>query len=273
MTPDQHGEKALKANRTPVFTAVSSFVVVLILLCSGSASNAQESLSSLKDETFRMAMNRPVDSPYYIWTNRVYSEIFSRLDIEFELLSFPFRRASAMVEEGFMDGEAGRIFDYKRSHPNLFRVGEPTFLLTLGAYAKYQSITLDNWDALERSSYKIGYPMGVKICENNLIPLIPQGRLTSVKNAKIGLKMLQDGRVDVYVDDINAVEPMLRTAETDYGKGIYFAGIMTQEPLYLYVSEKHRALIPKLNKAIKAVKDEGLVVKYYYEAFGRPHPE
>ncbi len=36
----------------------------------------------------------------------------------------------------------------------------------------------------------------------------------------------------------------------------------------MYVHKKHKALIPKLTEAIKAVKSEGLIEQYRRTAFG-----
>ena len=80
--------------------------------------------------------------------------------------------------------------------------------------------------------------------------------------------MAASGRIDLYVDDMNSVNPILYNNEYNLEDKIHVAGIMEEVPLYMYVHKKHRSLIPKLEDAIKEVKSEGLIGKYNKIAFG-----
>ena len=243
-----------------------TFMSVMLLAESG---KCQETVSAHKENIFLMSINRPEGSPLYRWVELIYAEVFRRLNIKLEVTYQPLKRASVEANSGKVDGEPARIHAYGASYPNLIRVEEPIFSMSVIAYTADPSISgLSGWESLRNTEYNVGYPHGMKICENNLSKVVKAERLFNVTETVHGLRMAASGRIDLYVDDMNSVNPILYNNEYNLEDKIHVAGIMEEVPLYMYVHKKHRSLIPKLEDAIKEVKSEGLIGKYNKIAFG-----
>ena len=248
-------------------------MTVLIIFTAGmfvpENGKCQETVSENKENIFLMSINRPEGSPLYKWVELIYTEVFRRLNIKLEVMYHPLKRASIEANLGRVDGEPARIYAYGASYPNLVRVEESVFSMSVISYTADPSTSgLSDWESLRNTEYKVGYPKGMKICENNLLKVVKAERLFKVTETSHGLRMLAAGRIDLYVDDLNSANPILLNNEYDLKDKIHVAGIMEEVPLYMYVHKKHRSLIPKLEYAIKAVKSEGFIGKYNKIAFG-----
>ncbi|MCP4304396.1 MAG: hypothetical protein GY788_05860 [bacterium] len=201
-----------------------------------------------------------------------YTEIFRRLALPLTTEYYPLKRASEEADAGRIDGEGGRIITYGKSFQNLARVEEPVFMMSVIAYAADPSISdLNGWESLKTFEGLVESPRGMKISEINLSNVVKAEKLSTITEASQALRKLAINRIDLYVDDMNAVAPILLNPEYDLydlqGK-IHVAGIMEEVPLYMYVHKKHQALAPKLSEVIKMVKSEGLIEQYRQTAFG-----
>ena len=197
-----------------------------------------------------------------------FNEAFARLGYGFELHAFPSERALTESNAGRMDGEAGRIqFDaaLAATYPNLVEVNEPTFFVTIGAYAADASIRLNGWTDLADKQLVIGYPRGIKVTERRLVGHVDTKYLQGVNNIRQGLKMLRIGRIDVLVGLKTSVESVLGEAAF-VDSGIVSAGIMEVVPVFPYLHKKHYALAPRLAAVLKAMKKDGTLDRLAEEA-------
>lgn len=188
-----------------------------------------------------------------------FNEAFGRLGYEFELHAFPSERALAESNAGRMDGEAGRIqFDstLAAKYPNLIEVDEPTFFVTVGAYAPDASIRLNGWRDLADKHLVIGYPRGLKVIERRLVGHVDAKYLHGLNNIRQGLMMLRHNRIDVLVGLQTSVESVLDEAEF-VNSGIALAGIIEVAPVFPYLHKKHHALAPQLASVLRAMKKDG----------------
>jgi len=236
-----------------------------------SAENAecQETVSTLKNNTFLMAINRPETEPYYKWIELIYKEVFGRIGIKLKTQYYALKRASYEANKGRVDGEPARIYGYATSYPNLIRIEESVFPITVTAYTAEPSVSrLKGWESLRNTEYLVEYPRGMKICENNLLKVIKAELLSDITEASQGLRKLAIGRIHIYVDDMHAVIPVLQNEEYNLKDKVRIAGIMEEIPLFMYVHKKHSALAPKLAETIKAVRSEGLIEQYRKTVFG-----
>lgn len=51
--------------------------------------------------------------PVQYWFLKIYTEALSRMDIPLEYRILPAKRASLYTDQGVLDGELSRVFDYK----------------------------------------------------------------------------------------------------------------------------------------------------------------
>ena len=127
--------------------------------------------------------------------------------------------------------------------------------MVVAAYKSNTTIPdLKGWESLKNGDYRIEYPRGMKICENNLLKMIKPDRLTSIKDTAGGLGRLILKRTDLYIDDVNSVTPLLQLTRNKYQGQIQQAGIMTKVPLYMFVHKQNEFLIPDLTRTIKTIK-------------------
>lgn len=204
------------------------------------------------------------NSFYGRWLFLIYTEAFRRLGYDFQYDGYPGARAPVMAENGDVDGEIYRSADYAKVTKNLIRVGEPHFLASYGAYAVKPGITLDGWKSLKKTDYRVEYRRGSKQPEAALTAIIKPENLSSITTAEQGLKKLIAGRTDVYVDTVYVVaETQSRLNSTGFpANKVYQAGIMVSENTYVYMHKKHSALVPKIAKVLKEMKQEGLIEHY-----------
>ncbi len=227
-----------------------------------------QKVSTLKHNTFRMAMSRPEGTPLYKRVELIYKEIFRRLNINLTFEHYPFKRASKEVNSGRADGEPSRIRSYGASYPNLVRVDEPIYYMIVAAYKANPSIpVLNGWKDLKNTDYRVEYPRGMKICEINLSKVVKSERLSTITKTSQGLQKLAIGRIDIYIDDEASIAPVLNNKKFELKGKIHTAGIMQKTPLYMYIHKKHKNLIPKLEASIRDLKSEGLIEHFTKVAF------
>ena len=188
----------------------------------------------------------------------IYSEVFRRLDMELVYDVYPPKRASWMAEHGELDGEIGRAFDYQDSHPNLIRIEEPIFSVTLSAFAVEPITALNGWNSLKATGYRVGYRSGYTVTEDKLSNVLPKDKLSGVAESIHGLRKLSVSRTDVYVDIKEHIERILKLKEFD-GIGITNVGEMEVMKVYGYLHKRHKDLVPRIAAMLKVLKREGVI--------------
>jgi hypothetical protein len=239
-------------------------LVALIMACLALPSTAQcREAPSLPPKPFVLAMIRPENDFLGKWWRLIYTEMFRRLGTPLEFRDYPSLRASAEIDAGRVDGEPGRIRDYRDSHPNLILIDEPLFALNFTAFAASPSIPrLASWEDLKGSPYRVAFNRGIKICELNLPRVVARERLTSVTDPIQGIKQLVAGHIDLYVDQESGILTLLRDPPFRGGP-VRKVGVMAKDYVYPYVHRKHADLAPRMKSVLKALKKEGLIERYH----------
>lgn len=248
---------------------------IIILCCTifilSSAGNGfcQKDHGDFDERPFVMAINRPEGSSAYTYLNMLYTEIFKRLEIPLSMQYIPLKRGAFEMASGRFDGETSRIHAYGNAHPDLIRVTDYLYSTDVSAYATETTIaSLNGWQSLVGTDYKVEYPRGVILSEINLKKVVDPNKLTSIVTAEQGLRRLLLNRTDIYIDDDLLVLPLLIGSEEFNNGKVHKVGPMASVPLYMYIHQKNSALEPRLSKVIKEVRDEGLMGKYRKIVFG-----
>ncbi|MCP3892916.1 MAG: amino acid ABC transporter substrate-binding protein [Desulfobulbaceae bacterium] len=255
--------------RISINIILSGLILLLLFPAPNSGAGDQAEISTINNNTFVLAVNRPPDSSWYKFWDLAYTEIFKRLDVKLKIKYFPMKRASVEADVGRVDGEALRIYSYAAIHPNLVRVEEYLLSEKIVAYVNRSSEIreLKGWDSLLNTSYRVNYIRGSKICGDNLTRVVNKENLYTITNAIQGLRKLSTNRIDVYVASEPSVVSFISDPQNDlYGK-IRKAGLMESINLYMYVHKRHKALAPQFAEIINNLKDESLVVRYWKTAF------
>lgn len=203
----------------------------------------------------------PENSYRVKWYKLLYAEAFRRLKTEFEFRQYPMKRAPYLANQGELDGEIGRVKNFNSVYQNLVRVDEPLWTVKFVAYAVDASITLEKWESLINTKYRVNYRRGVKRCEEMLPKMLTASQLESVTADFQGLGKLIKGRIDVYIGLESIVDPILNTNKFK-DTPIRKAGIMEIAEIYTFLHKKHIDKVPRLEAIFREMKNEGLFELY-----------
>ena len=196
------------------------------------------------------------------WLALIYGDAFGQLGLPLEIRSYPAARAAVEAAAGKVDGELARGPGYETT---LLRVPEPTVFANVTAYAA-RGITLPpGWGGLRDTPYRVEYRLGYTVMGKKLAAVVAADRLGTVRNAETGLRKLARGRIDLFVDNAETVEPILRRPEFD-GARIHAASELERMPVYAYLHPRHANLLAPLAAILKKMRDSGQIERYHLQA-------
>jgi len=252
-------------SKNPILISFSPGLCVaaclLIALCIRPAT-AGEIAVSPSPKKMLMVFTQSIDTPPGRWMYLVFNEAFKRIGMKLELAIYPPNRAGALADAGAVDGELGRMYSYQNNHPDLIRVDEPLSRVSWAAYATSPTIKISGWESLHNMPFRVEYRAGMAIPKLRLSALIGQENLSYVNNVSSGLRKLQAGRTDIYVDLEEIVSPCLQSNQFR-GMAIRKAGVLEEETLHAYFHKKNKSLAPGLSAALKTMKHDGLFDAYW----------
>lgn len=191
---------------------------------------------------------------------QLYEDIFARLGISVEFWSLPNLRASKYADDGEVDGELTRSYDYGVMHPALMRVEEPHRVTRLYAYSTNEGLSLSGWKSLAGKGLRVECPRGMVLCLEKVRPYMPGGAVAEVESPEQGVLRLLEGRADVYISNADGVETALRDADpalSSRGMAIRQVGLMGTTTGHLWLQRRHAALVPEVERALASMKAEG----------------
>ena len=65
----------------------------------------------------------------------IYTEAFSRLGLSFEIEILPPERTSELANNGVVDGEVNRVWNYNETYTNLIRVEASNMIIRFSAFS------------------------------------------------------------------------------------------------------------------------------------------
>lgn len=175
---------------------------------------------------------------------------FGRLNIKLRINRLPSARSLENVNLGWDDGEYARIAGLERRYPNLVMVREKLIDFAFTAFSLNPAVHLDGWPDL--AGRNVAYIRGWKIYERNA----PKAKsAVAVSDEKELFGMLRQGRVDLALYELYRGRAYL---EKHGFKKIYnLEKPLAVKGMYMYVHKKHSDLIPKIEQALRALKDSG----------------
>lgn len=237
--------------------------LLLLLALAFTCSLVQGQTPPARTKPFVIAVD--VEGFGHRYSSRVFTEAFKRLGIPVEIEIYPLARRAALVAEGFIDGEASRVFSYADAHPELVRVEESIIDFRFSLFTANPALRAKNLEDLPANAM-VEFRRGIMLCENALKKTIPPERLSTVVGTDQGIKKLLAGRSDAYCDIDTFLNEALHSGEIqDPGKVRKLFEIASL-PTYPYLFKKHVELAPRLAAVLKKMKAEGLLDRYRTEA-------
>lgn len=196
------------------------------------------------------------------WLIDIYTEAFHRIEIKFDVEFVPRNRAAEVANAGIVDGEIERVYSYIKGNSNLIRVEENSRLIVFSAFSLDKSIELDNWSSIDKTNYSYGYRLGIKLIERELKNRVPENNITSARKIDSIASLLENKRIDIYIEIQDYVSLIQKSRENDTIKKLHKIGIMEKISAHAYLHKKHKKLEPELSKVLADMKKEGIFKIY-----------
>ncbi|NRD73978.1 hypothetical protein HQQ94_12165 [Shewanella sp. VB17] len=207
----------------------------------------------------------PNSNPHIRSIELIYTEAFSRLNMDFSYIVVPVIRASKMADFGSIDGEMSRVFTYGEKHPDLIRVEEPISNWQISAFTYDPSIKISSWHDIQTSQYKVEYYRGTFGVAKRLSNHISAEKLTDSSDPIHSLRKLERGRIDIFINTTALTKDLLATKEFIDNK-IITAALLDNIKLYCYLHKRHSDIAVKLANIFRDMKLEGLFESYLQQA-------
>jgi len=186
---------------------------------------------------------------------KILPEIYKSLGIEINIESVPGERAKNLSTSGQKDGETLRIFSFGEKNPMLLRV--PTAyssLETMPFFIKGKNIVINSKKDLEK--YNVVIVRGVQHTKDMTEGLT---KVHVIDDSEQMMKFLESGRADVALTNtINGLKTLKKLNLTGVEHSPKPLDVLN---LYHYIHEKNKDLVPKVDEAIKKMKNSGELKK------------
>ena len=180
-------------------------------------------------------------------------ELFSRIGIDAKVIRLPSGRSIINANKGIDDGVIARTAGMEEKYKNLIRIPVPVVKFKFVAYSLDKKISITGWDSF--APYSVGYIRGWRIYEKNL----PKTKsLTTVNNAEQLFKLLMNGRAELIMFEY--YRGTWWNAHLNANAHIIGSPV-AEKDMFIYMNNKHKALVPKITEAFKAMKEDGTYQK------------
>ncbi len=194
--------------------------------------------------------------------NRRVAEAFHRIGIKAKVVYQPAQRSLRMANIRGA-GAAGRVPHLKQLAPdatqNLLRVDESIAEIDIVVYTvEGVNFEVTGWESLR--PYRSGFRMGAKIMEKNVPAERPRTMITS--NEQL-FRMLDSGRLDTVVEFRITGDAMVKKLGLKKIRAL--ATPLISLPFHLYIHKEHEKLLPDINRALRATKEDGSYQRHWDE--------
>jgi len=236
------------------------FLLVVVMLSSYLRAEDSKSI-----HVFRLIVVRGQNPIVGRFGKLIFPEVFKKLSMEVKLDVLPAKRASQEVSNGNYDGEAFRVKEYGTEHPRLIRVDVPVATAHFAAYTrKGSSIHLTDWNSLKDKSFKVDCTLGTVFCEKNVSKHIPPENFFMIQSPSIALDRLADERSDIFIGIAELVDNLLENSNLK--DRIAFSSSLFKTDFYLYVHNKHKDLVPQIEKVLRDLQQNKDMGRYLNQA-------
>jgi ABC-type amino acid transport substrate-binding protein len=177
-------------------------------------------------------------------------EVYRRLDIPVEVVVLPALRALRDAAAGLLDGAVARIGSVAQDMPSLLRVDVPIGVSETAAFTRRPAPEIRDLDDLK--GYRVGIVRGVLSTEIVRRVVDP----VAVSSMDQLVDTLASGRVDIAIAE--RLTGGCAVARLGQGGAIVAVPQPLQRlPLYHYLHEQHRALLPKVEACLHDLERSG----------------
>lgn len=176
-------------------------------------------------------------------------ELFSRINIDANVIPLKSARAILNVNRGIDDGAIARTKGLEKKYKNLIRVPGAVVKFKFVAYSLNKNINITDWESLK--PYSVGIIRGWKIYEQKVLGI---KELTKVTDAEQLFKLLLNGRSDLILFEYHRGSWWNKHLNA---KAHLIGSPIVEKDMFIYMHKKHSALVPKIAQALAKLKKDG----------------
>jgi len=192
------------------------------------------------------------------------SEAFNRVGVSFNIVRLPAERGLIAANDGLIDGDLPRIKGLSKNYKNLVIVPEKIRDTDFCALSKNPDISAK---PNELKKHVVGHIKGWKIYDKMMAG---SAKIITADSAEQLFRLLKLNRIDVAL--YNCINGLAVSRKIDIKQIKILQPPFPKGKMYLYLNKKHKKLIPKLSKALRDIKIEGIYDSLYRKKI-LPHLE
>lgn len=202
----------------------------------------------------------------YAYTSEYLQNLCAEIRQRCELKSLPGRRSSAMLADGSIVGELGRVWQYKEVHPEYLRVDESFITLRTYMFTRTTRPEVNSWEEVSRKVRTVSYQRGVYYYQKRLEALKPQVQPHDVQTVTACLQMVLNGRDQACLFDDGSLAPDGHTLlpQGRLGKPL------EELPLHIYLGKDYAVMAPSVAEAVRHLNAQGLKARLHKKYFISP---
>jgi polar amino acid transport system substrate-binding protein len=204
---------------------------------------------SFGQSTIRLA--RIADIPDQIVGGEILRVIYARLNITVEFEDVPGKRALVLSSAGVLDGEVHRIAGLSRNLPTLIQLSPAINFIEPTVFTTALRFEVAGWPSI--APYSVGIVRGVGSSERGTagMPMV-----TAASNLENLIRMLNAGRVDLFVTDLFSGQVAVRRLNL-HGRIYPLLPPLDRIEIFHYLHERHRDLTVKVEAVIADMASTG----------------
>lgn len=197
--------------------------------------------------------------------DRIVLEAFRRIGVAVRLVQLPSERSLRNANQGVDDGSYVRIAGLSALYPNLIMVPEPMSEFRFTVFTRDPALAPADWDSLR--PLRVGIVTGWKLAEQHL-----QGapQLTKARDEATLFALLDKGRVQAIVASQHSGWAVARAHGYQGLHGVQPP--LAVLPMYVYLNQKHAALVPRLAQALRSMRADGSLQRLTRAGLGEGKP-
>lgn len=186
----------------------------------------------------------------------VAKEAFRRIGITLKTVQLPAERGLLSADNGLEDGDMSRIAGLEKTYTHLIRVPEKIMDWEFVTFSNRALSLKHGWKDLQ--SYSVAYINGWKILEQHVSP---SANVIKVNTPEQLFTMLRKHRTDLIIYE--------RWGGLEYANQFDLPNIKVGLPplairdMFIYLNQKHQAIVHKLAIALRQLKEDGTYQKLY----------
>jgi len=190
-------------------------------------------------------------SDYHALVRDRMKAVYKRAGLKAEFIPIPHKRSVASANEGIVDGDVGRNPVVEKKFKNLRRVNVKVSKSLGSVYTINDDIKSYNIDMLKK--YTVGYVSGVRWVKKKM----KGTEATTVKTYPQLMKMLIEGRIDLAIGTDISADAVIKQIGKKAEKIRKLSPYANRSPTFHFVHKKNADIIPKLEKALTELHNEG----------------